>query len=87
MGDVGDIIRMHINENVNPYDLPNLAKSTHYMRSFKYSQDIYSHIHATASTMLRAGRIPEDVRQLLTQIYTEHGMLSDSPFVDGKPGN
>ena len=70
---------------MNPYDLPNLAKSTHYMRQFKYSKDIYTHIHAIATTMVEAGRIPEEIRQSLTQIYTEQGVSTDSPFVDRKP--
>ena len=40
IGDVGDIIRMNI-EEADGTDLPNLAKSTHYMRAFKYSKDMY----------------------------------------------
>jgi hypothetical protein len=51
IGDVGDIIRMHINDYAEAYDLPNLAKSSLYMRNFKYSKDIYSHVHAKAMTM------------------------------------
>ena len=41
IGDVGDIIRMHL-ESASQYDLPNLVKSTFYMRNFKYSRDLYS---------------------------------------------
>ena len=41
IGDIGDIIRMKIN-TAEAQDLPNLAKSSHYMRNFKYSKDLYS---------------------------------------------
>jgi hypothetical protein len=41
IGDVGDIIRMNL-KDAEPYDLPNLAKSTFYMRSFKFSKDLYA---------------------------------------------
>jgi hypothetical protein len=41
IGDIGDIIRMNIKETT-PNDLPNLAKSSFYMRDFKFSKDLYS---------------------------------------------
>ena len=37
---------------VQPEDIPNLAKSTFYMRAFDNSSDLYSLVHAKASTML-----------------------------------
>lgn len=45
IADVGDIIRANIKEAENQ-DLINLAKSTHYMRNFKFTKDLYSHVHA-----------------------------------------
>ena len=51
IGDVADVIRMLVSSEAEAHDLPNLAKSTFYMRNFKHSRDIYSHVHATAVTM------------------------------------
>jgi hypothetical protein len=52
IGDIGDIIRMYIKEEVDIEDLPNLAKSTFYMRDFNYSRDVYMHVHSKAMVML-----------------------------------
>ena len=57
IGDIGDIIRMKLN-TAHPEDLPNLAKSSHYMRNYKYSVDLYSHVHAQAMTMHNSGKLP-----------------------------
>ena len=54
IGDIGDIIRMKLN-TAEPEDLPNLAKSSHYMRNYKYSVDLYSQVHARAMTMHSMG--------------------------------
>jgi hypothetical protein len=65
-------------------DLPNLAKSTHYMRAFKYSKDLYMQVHAKAMTMYHQGEIPSETVEFLTSIYTEQGILTDSPFVQSR---
>ena len=51
IGDVGDIIRMNIRNEDCLDDLVNLVKSTFYMREFKYSKDLYMHVHAKAMTL------------------------------------
>jgi hypothetical protein len=43
---------MYIKEEVEIEDLPNLAKSTFYMRDFNYSRDVYMHVHSKAMVML-----------------------------------
>jgi hypothetical protein len=48
IGDVSDVIRMLITSECEASDLPNLAKATFYMKNFKHSRDIYSHVHAAA---------------------------------------
>ena len=68
---MGDIIRMTVNDQAFPEDLPNLAKSTFYMRQFKYSKDIYMHVHAKAMTMHQNGDVPENIFEMLKLIYTE----------------
>lgn len=45
IADVGDIIRHNI-KDANAFDLINLTKSTHYMREFKHTKDLYSILHA-----------------------------------------
>jgi hypothetical protein len=70
IGDIGDIIRMKINEEAEPNDLINLTKSSLYMRNFKFSKDIYSQVHATAMTMHSEGRLGQEVFKILEQIYT-----------------
>lgn len=70
IGDVGDIIRMNIDE-AEGNDLPNLAKSTHYMRAFKYSKDLYMQVHAKALTLYHGGNLPSEVVETLKIIYTE----------------
>lgn len=82
IGDIGDIIRARLQEGkFEPSDLPNLAKSTKYMREFKYSRDLYSQVHATALTLHTERRLPDGVFEDLCQIYKEHGIMTDSPFV------
>jgi len=84
IGDVGDVIRMRINEQADPEDLPNLAKSSFYMRNFNYSKDLYSQVHATAMQKHSQGQLSQEIRDTLTQIYTEQGILTDSPFVEAR---
>lgn len=70
IGDVGDIIRMLIQEEAQAEDLPNLVKSTFYMRNFKYSRDLYSQVHATAFNLYNSGDMPQEVFAALQEIYT-----------------
>lgn len=51
IADLGDIIRANLKEATNT-DLTNLAKSTHYMRKFEHTKDLYSHVHAESVTRL-----------------------------------
>ena len=48
IGDIGDIIRMHLKAEATQEDLVMLAYTTAYMRNFEYCKDLYSLIHATA---------------------------------------
>ncbi len=45
IADVGDIIKANLKE-ANEVELVNLAKATFYMRDFKHTKDVYSHLHA-----------------------------------------
>lgn len=81
IGDIGDIIRMNI-KDTTPNDLPNLAKSSFYMRDFNFSKDLYSQVHAQAMTMHQKGSLPQQTVEMLKAIYTEQGILTDSPFVE-----
>ena len=85
IGDLGDIIRMKLAE-AEAADLPNLVKSSFYMRDFKYSRDVYSQVHARASIMYSQGQIPDQTHQALAQMYTEQGVFKDSPFAGAKSG-
>ena len=49
IADVGDIIRVTIKDATNN-DLYNLAKSTHYLRNFEHTRDLYSVVHAECLT-------------------------------------
>jgi hypothetical protein len=64
IGDLGDIIRMKLAE-AEASDLPNLVKSSYYMKDYKYSRDIYSQVHARATVMYSQGEIPDQVYQTL----------------------
>ena len=49
IADIGDVIRVTVKDASNT-DLINLAKSTHYMRNFEHSRDLYSVVHAECLT-------------------------------------
>ena len=49
IGDLGDIIR-HTIKQASELDLVLLTKGAYYMRSFKHSKDIYSVVHAEATS-------------------------------------
>ena len=83
IGDVGDIIRANIRET-DQYDLINLAKSTNYLRQFKYSRDLYAQVHAESMNKLRRGELEGEVVEALKQIYTDQGVFEDSPFVEAR---
>ena len=65
IGDVADIIRMLVGEEAEARDLPNLVKSSFYMRNFKYSKDLYSHVHAAAVTLHDSGEIQPEIFETL----------------------
>jgi hypothetical protein len=83
IGDIGDVIRMNIKHS-EPFDLPNLAKSSHYMRSFKYTKDLYSTVHAEAMAKYQRRELDPESINILTQIFTEHDIFTDSPFVKAR---
>lgn len=56
-----DIHNKDQDEKISAEDLPNLAKSTFYMRDFKHSRDIYSQVHAKSMNMLYEGRVPKEI--------------------------
>lgn len=56
-----DIHKKDQEERISADDLPNLAKSTFYMRDFKHSRDIYSQVHAKSMNMFYEGRVPKDI--------------------------
>lgn len=80
MSDIGDIIRMKL-EEANPEDLINLAKSTHYMKTFPNCADLYHQVHARASVLKREGNMSDDVFGALSSIYNDHKIFTDSPFI------
>ena len=94
IGDIADILRMNLQytgetktedvpmQQVQAEDLPNLAKSTFYMRNFKYSRDIYSQVHAKACLLHGRGDMPPQIFDTLRVIYTEQGILTESPFIN-----
>ena len=47
ISDIGDIIKHNIAE-ASPMDLIFLVKGAFYMRNFKHTTDVYSHVHARA---------------------------------------
>lgn len=83
IGDIGDIVRMRLTEKdtYEAEDLVNLAKSTKYMRDFKYSRDIYGLVHDAAVRLYREGRMTPQVQHDLGSIYGDHAIILDSPFV------
>jgi len=59
IGDVGDLIRVRLQDGkYEVEDLPNLAKSTKYMREFKYSKDLYVVVHAEALKVFMDKKMP-----------------------------
>ena len=40
------------------------------------------HVHATAMTMFNERKIDSELYEVLKRIYTEHNILTDSPFID-----
>ncbi len=72
IGDVGDIIRVQIQDGkYQVEDLPNLAKSTKYMREFKYSKDLYVLVHAEALKIYMEKKMPKNVFDDLSLIYKD----------------
>ena len=95
IGDIADILRMNLQYKgedqqvsevpmtvVTAEDLPNLAKCTFYMRAFPSASDIYSQVHAKALVLHQTGQMSQEVFLALKTIFSEHGVMSESPFVN-----
>lgn len=83
IADIGDIIRANIKE-ASPIDLINLAKSTHYMRGFKHTKDLYSIVHAECVSRFNLKKFDEYEKQALSSVFSSHGIMTDSPFANVK---
>ena len=59
IADISDIIRANLKDATND-DLYNLSKSTHYMRKFEHSRDLYSHAHAECVTRYNLRKLNEE---------------------------
>lgn len=84
ISDLGDIVRHKIND-AEGTDFILLAKGSHYMRGFKHTKDVYALVHARAMTKLGERKLEPQVIQGLEAIYSQHKILTDSPFVKATP--
>jgi hypothetical protein len=82
IADVGDVIRANLKDATNG-DLVNLAKSTHYLRGFEHTRDLYSVVHAEALTRFNLRQLDADEKDMLSKVYSSHGIMTDSPFTQG----
>ena len=80
--DVGDVIRANI-KNATPTDLINLAKSTHFMRKFTHTKDLYTHVHAECLTRYNLRQLDKDEKEVLSKIFSQQGVMTESPFTNG----
>jgi len=85
IADIGDIIRANLKEASN-VDLVNLAKSTHYMRNFDHTKDLYSHVHAECVSRFNLRQLESETKELLTKVFSSHGIMTNSPFSQGGSG-
>lgn len=69
IADIADIIKANIKE-ANEMDLVNLAKSTYYMRNFKHTRDVYSHVHAECVSRFNLKKLEDDTLEALKIIFT-----------------
>ena len=83
MSDISDIIRHNLLD-ARGIDLVLLAKSSFYLRDFKHSKDIYGEVHARAMSLFRLKELDPDTIRLLTKIYEEQQIFTDSPFVTSR---
>ena len=79
IADIGDIIKANI-KDANDTDLINLAKSSHYMRNFKFSKEVYSHVHAECVTRFNLKKLEEGTVDSLKNVFSSHGIMNESPF-------
>ena len=82
IADIGDVIRANLKDATNQ-DLVNLSKSTHYMRKFDHTKDIYSHIHAECVTRFNLRKITPDEKEMLSKVFASHGIMTEFPFNGG----
>jgi len=82
IADVGDIIRVTIKDTTNN-DLYNLAKSTHYLRNFEHTRDLYSVVHAECLTRYNLRQLDSEEKEMLARVFSSHGIMTDSPFTSG----
>lgn len=82
IADIGDVIRVTVKDSSNT-DLINLAKSSHYMRNFEHSRDLYSVVHAECLTRYNLRRFDPEEKEMLAKVFSSHGIMTDSPFTTG----
>lgn len=90
LADLGDIIRENL-KKATTNDLVLLTKGAFYMRKFKHTSDLYSLVHAACISKSNLREFTDQELDLLSKIYTQQAVFSDSPFVAlgaiGKQGN
>lgn len=84
IADLGDIIRHKIGQ-AQGTDFILLAKGSHYLRNYKHTKDVYALVHANAMTQLSERKLEPEVIAALEAIYSQHQLLTDSPFVKTRP--
>lgn len=81
LGNLVSVVEHHLKSLTN-VDLINMAKSSKYLSQFEEYKELYTRVHSEAVQRLTLFQPWE--RQALTEIYTSHGVLYDSPFVTTK---
>jgi hypothetical protein len=80
IGDLGDVVRHNL-DNASEVDLVLLTKGTFYMRDFKHTKDLYAMVHAECMRRSNLKKLTQPVRNMLSQLITTHGIMTDSPFL------
>lgn len=75
---VVSVVNHHL-KTMNTMDLINMAKSSFYLRKYDEFQHLYPSVHS--ELVQRLTQLEEWERKALTQIYTGHDLIPDSPFV------
>ena len=81
--DLADIIRHNI-DDASGLDLILLAKGAFYLRKFGHTKDLYAQVHAKSMSKFNLRELSEQEVDIMSQLYTQHGVMSDSPFVGNR---